>query len=247
VAVSARPDDSHVTPGSVDDQAPAVNRPGSGPARRPARRVWPGYLFLGVLALYLFTAAGQFQTVDAAQELGVAVSLRHGNGVRSDFPIGAAGGTSFGRNGHAYAGHDIGSSLLYLPFTLIPGTVEHRATRSADGTPTAGLVPNRRLYFAASFLAPLLGALIGPAPSTNPGKIDASPTRLPCYQRAGCGDGAGQGAVVDAAAGTQCPVTSRRICTTSADTLPALSGFATARSSAEVSRRIAGCASGMPS
>lgn len=160
MAVSARPDDSHVTPGSVDDQATAVNRPGSGPARRPARRVWPGYLFLGVLALYLFTAAGQFQTVDAAQELGVAVSLRHGNGVRSDFPIGAAGGTSFGRSGHAYAGHDIGSSLLYLPFTLIPGTVEHRATRSADGTPTAGLVPNRRLYFAASFLAPLLGALI---------------------------------------------------------------------------------------
>ncbi|HET8931120.1 MAG TPA: hypothetical protein VFN21_10725 [Acidimicrobiales bacterium] len=152
--MNAASDDRPASMGCQDEQRPPTSLP-------PARRTWAGWLFLGVLALYLFTAAGQFQTVDAAQELGVAVSLRHGNGVRSDFPVGAGGGTTVGRDGHRYAGHDIGSSLLYLPYTLIPGTAEHRVTttRTDDSQPRA-LVPNQRLYFAASFLAPLLGALI---------------------------------------------------------------------------------------
>ena len=153
---------------SADGQ---VRSRGASTTRRVAGRGWLGWLFVGVLAIYSLTGAGQFQTVDAAQELGVAVSLRHGNGVRSDFPVGAGGGTTVGRHGHAYAGHDIGSSLLYLPFTLIPDTVHQTTVVPGDRTgpaPAAGTVatggeflqPNQRLYFAASFLAPVLGALV---------------------------------------------------------------------------------------
>lgn len=137
------------------------------------RRLWPAWLFIVVFATYLFTGAGQFQTVDAAQELGAAVSLRHGNGLRSDFPVGAGGGTTIGRHGDAFAAHDIGATLLYLPFTLIPGTAVRTTTPSPAGghthdetsptTTSTGhdqLRPSKRGYFAASFLAPLLGALI---------------------------------------------------------------------------------------
>lgn len=132
------------------------------PSSRPAVRRRLAWLFVGVLAVYLFTAAGQFQTVDAAQELGVATSIRHGNGFRSEFPLGAGGGTTLGRGGGRYAGHDIGSSLLYLPVTLIPGTAEAVAAhpRSDATASTRQVRPSKRGYFAASFLPPVLGALI---------------------------------------------------------------------------------------
>lgn len=122
---------------------------------------WRRWLFLAVLGMYVLTAAGQFQTVDAAQELGVAVSLRHGDGFRSAFPVSPGGGTTIGRDGAPYAGHDIGSSLLYLPVALVPGTAE-RVERPSGSTTTdtTSVRPNRRAYFIASFLPPLLGALI---------------------------------------------------------------------------------------
>lgn len=144
----------------TSDQTRRATGPEPDPDRTGRRGRWPAWLFLAVFSLYLFTGAGQFQTIDAAQELGVAVSMRHGNGVRSDFPVGAGGGTTVGRDGHTYAGHDIGSSLLYLPFTLIADTVERFPTPPGQGASTESLRPNDRLYFAASFLPPLLGALI---------------------------------------------------------------------------------------
>ncbi|MBS1847265.1 MAG: glycosyltransferase family 39 protein [Actinobacteria bacterium] len=128
---------------------------GSPAPRRGADRRTLGWLFIGVLAVYLVSAAGQFQTIDAAQELGAAVSIVHGRGPRSDFPVGPGGGTTIGRGGHPYAGHDIGSSLLYLPAALVPGTANR--TETAHGSM---LLPSRRGYFVASLLAPVLGALI---------------------------------------------------------------------------------------
>lgn len=149
-------------PDPPESNREAAERAGTPESPRGTSSAWKRWLFLGVLAVYALTGAGQFQTVDAAQELGAAVSLRHGHGLRSDFPEGAGGGTTRGRDGALYAAHDIGSTLLYLPFTLIPGSSTQRVATATD-TGHVGhqvLLPSKRLYFAASFAAPLLGALI---------------------------------------------------------------------------------------
>lgn len=160
------------TTGNAGIQTPTTSAPavphgspvgGSTPARN--RRGWKRWLFLAVLAAYCFTVAGQFQTVDAAQELSVAVSMRDGRGFQSDFPVSPGGGTTVGRGGWSYAGHDLGASLLYYPFTLIPGSIERvpadQVREGLPGTPgRESIGPSRRLYFTASFLPALLGALI---------------------------------------------------------------------------------------
>ncbi len=129
-----------------------------GDAAVDVRTRWHRWLFLGVLAAYLFTAAGQFQTIDAAQELSVAVSIRAGRGVQSDYGSGVGGHTDVGRNGWTYGVHDIGSSLAYLPLTLVPGTIDRLPP--SNSVHHERLLPSRRLFFVASFLPPLFGALI---------------------------------------------------------------------------------------
>lgn len=129
-----------------------------------AHTAWKRWLFLVVLAVYALTAAGQFQTYDAGQELSVAVSIRAGRGVQSDFARDPNGGTVEGRDGWSYTPHDIGSSLLYLPLTVIPGSIRRVPPGAPDradlGVPgREALLPSTRLYFVASFLPGLLAAL----------------------------------------------------------------------------------------
>lgn len=153
------------TPGSVDPVA-ATSDGDQSSAAAPVVR-WRLVLFVGVSALYLLTASGRLQTVDTAQALSVAASIRTGNGFESASCVRPGGGTVTGRNGRDYAAHDIGMTLLYLPLTLVPGTTERTdpllAGTATDRCPqisSAAVQPTGRLTRLASIVAPLVGAAL---------------------------------------------------------------------------------------
>jgi hypothetical protein len=128
---------------------------------------WRRWLLVLFLAVFSLTGSGHVQTIDAEQELSAAASLRAGHSVASYAAEGHRGGTAPGRHGRNYAAHDVGTTLLYLPLTLVPGTV-----RVVDGlacwppgtrlcaTVHDAAVPTRRLELLASFLNPVLGAVL---------------------------------------------------------------------------------------
>jgi len=138
-----------------------------GPPATGRRGHWRRWLLVLFLAVFAFTASGHIQTIDAEQELSVAASLRAGHGVASYMTAAHGGGTTPGRGGRNYAAHDLGESLLYLPLTLVPGTVRV-VTGQACWPPHTTLcsavrdaaVPTPRLELLASFLNPVLGAVL---------------------------------------------------------------------------------------
>jgi hypothetical protein len=105
-------------------------------------------LFAIGLAVYLFTANGHVQTADYAQEVWVSAAMAAGRGFAVDgLQPGGPGAPQVGRDGRAYAAHDLGSSLLLYPLAaLLPDA--HR-----NGLPTD------RLLFLSAFLAPVVAAL----------------------------------------------------------------------------------------
>lgn len=139
----------------------------SGTVRRPQRQRWKLWLFVFVASIYGFTASGHIQTIDVQQELSVAASIRSGHGVETSMHVKALGGAVLGKDGRPYAAHDIGMTLAYLPLTLLPGTV--RKTNGYTCVPEnstdcwrtmAKAEPTGRLSFLASFLPPMIGALL---------------------------------------------------------------------------------------
>ncbi len=120
-----------------------------------------------VLAVYLLSGSGHLQTIDVRQELSVAASIRAGHGFETSMHVVQLGGAIDGRHDTPYAGHDIGTSLLFLPLTLVPGTVRniHGRVCEPEGstdcwTTTAHVVATHRLEVLAAFVPPLLGALL---------------------------------------------------------------------------------------
>jgi hypothetical protein len=114
--------------------------------RRSHRFFLLAALFLGSLAVYVFTANGHVQTTDYYQEVAVASRMVSGHGF--DLPgvePAPAGGIRPGLDGKNYSAHDLGSSLLLAPLALVPGT--HR-----DGLPTT------LLLFLSTFMTPLFAA-----------------------------------------------------------------------------------------
>lgn len=105
------------------------------------------WLSVLVLAVYLLTASGHVQTLDAQQEIYVATRLVSGHGLTIRSIEFAGGGTQRGRDGRQYAAHDLGMSLVYAPLALLPRTT------GPTGNPT----------MLMAFLSGLLDAVLGAA------------------------------------------------------------------------------------
>lgn len=80
-------------------------------------------MVLGVFAVavlfYILTDSGRIQTIDVAQSVAVSQAILHGHVWVTGFSVIPGGGVVTGVGGHAYAAHDIGLSVLFLPVSAL--------------------------------------------------------------------------------------------------------------------------------
>jgi Na+/proline symporter len=77
-------------------------------------------IFLAALLLFVLTASGHIQTIDVNQSKAVSQQMvAHGQVAITGFPTTPAGGTVIGTGGHAYAEHDIGLAIIFVPISAM--------------------------------------------------------------------------------------------------------------------------------
>jgi 4-amino-4-deoxy-L-arabinose transferase-like glycosyltransferase len=103
-------------------------------------------LFLATLSFYLIFSAGHIQTIDVQQSVAVSQHLlSQGKVWITGFPLTPGGGAVTGHGGRAYAAHDIGLALIFLPVSAL-------LNWHVISAPTAEL-----LY---TFVNPVFGAML---------------------------------------------------------------------------------------
>ncbi len=75
-------------------------------------------VFLAALLFFVLTASGHIQTIDVNQSKALSQQIvAHGQVAITGFPTTPAGGAVIGTGGHAYAEHDIGLAVIFLPIS----------------------------------------------------------------------------------------------------------------------------------
>jgi hypothetical protein len=75
-------------------------------------------VFSAALLFFVLTASGHIQTIDVDQSKVLSQEIvSHGQLAISGFPTNPAGGAVIGTGGHAYAEHDIGLAVIFVPIS----------------------------------------------------------------------------------------------------------------------------------